>query len=264
MTAETSIGPSSQRFAGRTAVVTGASGMLGGAIARRFAAEGANLVLAARRRERLEELANELGVDRALVATTDVTKRTDLEATMQAATDRFGGIDILVSNAGNALAKPFEELTSNDWHHLMSTNAESAFLGAQSALPHLTKRRGNIVHIAATNGLGGDRRFSAYNAAKGALVNFTRGLAFDVGPSGVRVNAVAPGLTMPDELAAQTPWDEFVERSQQRQALTGHSAPDDVAAAVAFLASEDARFITGAILPVDGGVSAGSGLPEYF
>lgn len=126
------------------------------------------------------------------------------------------------------------------------------------------RRADLIIQIAATNGLGGDRRYTAFNAAKGALINFTRGLAFDIGEFGVRVNTVAPSLTMPEKVAASAPWDKFVEKAQERQALAGHGTPDDIAGAVTFLASEDARFITGAILPVDGGVSAASGQAEFF
>ncbi|KAA0927032.1 SDR family NAD(P)-dependent oxidoreductase [Streptomyces apricus] len=251
------------RFNGRTVVVTGANGWIGGAIARRFAAEGANIVAAARRRDLLDALVDELGPERALAVTTDVTRREDLDAAMQEAADRFGGIDVLVSNAGNNFPRAFEDLTSEDWRHLMATNAESTFLGAQAALPHLKYSRGSIVNIAATNGLGGDRMFSAFNAAKGAVVNFTRGLAFDLGGHEIRVNAVAPTLTVADELADTPPVDAWLAKAATRQALPGHGTPDDVAAAVAFLASADARFFTGVILPVDGGASAASGQAEF-
>lgn len=252
------------RFTGTTVVITGASGWMGHAMARRFSAEGANVVGVARRRDRLDALVEELGPDRALAVTTDVTRRDDLTTAMGAAAERFGGIDVLVSNAGTNFPRVFEELSSEDWHHLMATNADSTFLGAQTALPYLKQSRGNIVNIAATNGLGGDRRYSAFNAAKGAVVNFTRGLAFDLGEFGIRVNAVAPTLTVADELAGTPPVDEWIRKAGQRQALDGHGTPDDIAAAVAFLASTDARFITGAILPIDGGASAASGQAEFI
>lgn len=252
------------RFNGTTVVITGASGWIGDAIARHFSAEGANVVAAARRRDRLDELVDALGPQRALAVTADVTRREDLDAVMQAADDRFGGIDVLVSNAGNTYPLTFEDLTSEDWRHFMATNADSTFLGAQAALPYLKRRGGSIVNIAATNGLGGDRMYSAFDAAKGAVVNFTRGLAFDLGEHGIRVNAIAPSLTVPDELATTPPFDEFIRKAEPRQALPGHGAPDDVAAAVGFLTSADARFITGVILPVDGGVNAASGQAEFF
>ncbi|MEW2298172.1 SDR family NAD(P)-dependent oxidoreductase [Streptomyces sp. NPDC006743] len=137
------------RYDGKTVVVTGASGWIGGAIARRFSAEGVNVVVTAQRRDRLDALVDELGPERALTVTADVTRREGLDALMRAAADRFGGIDDLVSNAGNAFPRAFEELTSDEWRHFMATNADSAFLGAQAAPPHLKRSHGSIVDIAA-------------------------------------------------------------------------------------------------------------------
>lgn len=250
------------RFTGKTVVVTGASSGIGDGIARRFAAEGANLVLAARRRDRLDDLAAEIGTDRALAVTTDVTSADDVRAMIDAGAARFGGIDVLVSNAGVGVGKEFADTTLADWRLVMTTDVDSCFFGAKAALPYLKDSRGSIVQIASASGLGGDRRLTAYNAAKGAVVNFTRGLAFDLGQFGIRVNTVAPALTLGDELAAT--YADLVDRFNQRRALTGYSTPADVAAAVSFLASDDARFITGTILPVDGGITAGSGQPSLF
>lgn len=251
-----------QRFTGRTVVVTGASSGIGDGIARRFAAEGANLVLAARRMDRLEALAAEIGTDAALPVATDVTRQDDVQAMIDAGAARFGGIDVLVSNAGVGIGKEFAETTLADWRLVMSTDVDSCFFGAQAALPYLKDSRGCIVQIASASGLGGDRRLTAYNAAKGAVVNLTRGLAFDLGQFGIRVNTVAPSLTGPEELA--TTYADLIERFNQRRALAGFSTPADIAAAVSFLASDDARFITGTILPVDGGITAGSGQPSLF
>ena len=254
-----------QRFDGKTVVVTGASSGIGVGIARRFAQEGANVVLAARRKDRLDRLAAELGTERTLAVATDVTSQAAVQAMIAAAVDRFGGLDVLVSNAGLGLGKDFEETTLDDWRLVMSTDVDSCFFGAQAALPHLKQTRGSIVQIASASGLGGDRMLTAYNAAKGAVVNFTRGLAFDLGRFGIRVNTVAPSLTVGEERDVDHPdARNLIERFNQRRALAGYSTPADVAGAVAFLACDDARFITGAILPVDGGITAGSGQPPLF
>lgn len=117
---------------------------------------------------------------------------------------------------------------------------------------------------AAGSDLGGDQRMVAFNAAKGALVNLTRGLAFDLGKHGIRVNAVAPALTITDETASSEPFAGWAAQISERQALQGHARPEDIAGAVTFLASQDARFVTGVILPVDGGTMAGSNQPNFF
>lgn len=248
-------GPSGdgRRFTGRTALVTGATGWIGGAISRRLSAEGANIVALGRRRDRLDALVEDLGSTRALAVTADVTARDELEAAVRAAVDRFGGLDVLVSNAGTGHVQRFDELSSAAWQHQMSTNVDSVFLGAQAVLPHLKRSRGSIVNIASISGLGGDRGMAAHNAAKGAVVNLTRSLAVELGEFGVRANAVAPALTVADEIADGEPVSGWLRAMAERQALPGHGTPEDIAAAVAFLASDDARFITGAILPSTAG-----------
>ena len=253
-----------ERFHGKTVVVTGASSGIGEGIARRFAAEGANVVLAARSKDKLDALSAELGTERTLAVGTDVTRQEDLDAAIEATVGRFGRIDVLVSNAGLGLAREFEETTLADWRLIFGTDVDSCFFGAQAALPHLKQTKGSIIHIASASGLGGDRRLTAYNAAKGAVVNFTRGLAFDLGRFGIRVNAVAPALTASDDHPKLDQYRPLIERFNERRALTGYSTPADIAGAVTFLASADARFITGTVLPVDGGITAASGQPNLF
>jgi meso-butanediol dehydrogenase/(S,S)-butanediol dehydrogenase/diacetyl reductase len=251
-----------QRFTGKTAIVTGASSGIGVGIARRLSAEGANVVVVARRKERLVSLVADLGEDRTLAFVTDISERANNDAMVAAALERFGSIDVLVCNAGISLLKPFEDVSLEEWHHIMNVDLDSCFHGAQAALPALKASGGNIVNIASASGLGGDERLTAYNTAKGAVVNFTRGLAFDLGTFGIRVNALAPALTLDEE--TETLYQSYIGIFDERRAIKGHSTPDDIGAAVAFLASEDARFITGTVLPIDGGITAGSGQPKLF
>ena len=251
-----------QRFVGKTVIVTGASSGIGEGCARRFAAEGANIVLAARRKNKLDHIAAELEPSRTLVTVADVSKRAEVDVMVQATIGRFGQLDVLVSNAGIAIFKDFEGTTMAEWRTTMDTDVDGCFHCAQAALPHLKKTKGSIIHTASASGLGGDWNFAAYNTAKGAVVNFTRALAFDLGKFGIRVNAVAPSLTLSEMSAEAIADKDFVARFNQRMALEGYATPADIAGAVTFLASEDARFVTGIILPVDGGITAASGQPS--
>lgn len=252
-----------ERFSNKTIIVTGASSGIGEGIVRRFAAEGANVVLAARDRDRLDAVAAELDRSRTITVETDVSDADQVTTLIEKAIERFGQIDALVSNAGMAILNSFEDTSFEDWRKTMAVDVDSCFLGAKAALPHLKKTRGCIIHTASASGLGGDWGLTAYNAAKGAVVNFTRGLALDLGKFGIRVNTVAPSLTK-TSASAEFVSDGFVKLFNERSALSGHGTPADVAGAVAFLASEDARFITGVILPVDGGVTAASGQPRMI
>ena len=250
-----------QRFSGKTVIVTGASMGIGAACARRFAEEGANVVLVARTRARLDGLAAELPAERTLVCAADIAERAAVDRMVAASVERFGGIDVLVSNAGVFRAGDLASTTLEDWRMLMGVNVEACFHCAQAALPHLARSNGNIVHMASVSGLGGDWGALAYGTAKGAVVNFTRALALDLGQQGIRVNAVAPTLT-DTPMSADAVRDDIVhKRFVDRIALGRVATPDDIAGPVAFLASDDARFVTGVILPVDGGLSASNGQP---
>lgn len=250
-----------QRFNARTVIVTGASLGIGAACARRFSEEGANVVLVARSRDRLDAFAATLPPDRTLAFVADVSERDQVNRMVAASVKRFGGIDVLVSNAGVFRSGGLAATSIEDWRLLMSTNLDSCFHCAQAALPHLVRSRGNIVHLASVSGLGGDWGCIAYNATKGALVNLTRAMALDLGHQGVRVNALAPTLT-DTPMSADAVQDERLRTAfVDRIALGRLAHADDIAGPCAFLASDDARFVTGVILPVDGGVSAASGQP---
>ncbi|KQQ06705.1 putative short-chain dehydrogenase/reductase SDR [Methylorubrum extorquens] len=250
------------RFSGKVVIVTGSGSGIGAATARRFAQDGASVVLNGRTREKLERVTADLEPDRVLVQTGDVSDQGDAEALIAAAVERFGRLDILVNNAGVVPTGPLLEASVADWRKVMAIDVDGVFFCTRAALPHLIQSGGNIVNVSSVSGLGGDWNMSFYNAAKGAVSNFTRSLALELGERGVRVNAVNPGLTFTDLTEDMKGDTALMKRFAERIPLGRGAEPDEVADVIAFLASADARYVTGVNLPVDGGLTASNGQPK--
>ncbi|KPX64166.1 3-oxoacyl-ACP reductase [Pseudomonas syringae pv. lapsa] len=249
------------RFTQKVIVVTGAGSGIGEATAKRFAEEGASVVLVGRNHDKLAKVAAQLKGGGHLVRATDVADPSDVEALFKEVATRFGRLDVLVNNAGIVKSGKVTELGIEDWKELMSVDLDGVFYCTRTAMPALIASKGNIINVSSVSGLGGDWGMSFYNAAKGAITNFTRSLAMDHGADGVRVNAVCPSLTR-SELTEDMLGDKaLIAKFMERIPLGRPGEAEDVGDVIAFLASDDARFVTGVNLPVDGGLSASNGQP---
>lgn len=249
-----------ERFRGRVALVTGAGHGIGAATVRRLAAEGASVVLAELDTAAAETVAAELAPDRCRVVACDVTDRAQVDAAVAAAEDRFGRLDLLVSVAGGSHggASIPDGATDESWQRSLDLNLVGPMRCIRAASPLLQRNGGAIVLIGSVNGLAafGDE---AYSASKAGLGIIAKNLARELGPDRVRVNVVAPGTVR------TRVWDDQggPDRFARLYPLGRVGEPDDIAAAVAFLGSDDAAWITGITLPVDGGITAGAVPPSW-
>jgi 3-oxoacyl-[acyl-carrier protein] reductase len=258
----------SRNLEDRVAIVTGAAKGMGRDICLRLAREGAHLALAARESAPLAALALEIeGLSRrALVQPTDVTDEASVQALVDATLVAFGGrIDILVNAAGvtGPIETPVWEIKAGDWDHVLEVNLKGTFLPTKHVLPTMIARRyGKIITISGTSGLRGYRNRAAYSSSKWALRGFTRTVALEVGPYNINVNALHPGIVDGDrmtrlcqEKARRRGWtpEQVYEEYVQEMALRRVTTADDVANAVAFLASDASRNMTGQSVTVDGG-----------
>jgi len=253
---------------GRVAVITGASQGIGRAIALALAAEGADLVLAARRLPGLEKVAAEIAAlgREAEVVSADVATAAGTTAVVAAAVGRFGRVDILVNNAGKGGPQALLELTDDDWHASIELNLMSAVRLSTACVPLMRERRwGRIINISSRVGREPDPFFAAYAASKAALINFSKSLANAFSGDGVLTNCVVPGLIRSeavDEAAQRSAAatgktvDEVFEATLAKRPIPAGriGEPDDVAGLVALLASERGSWITGGCFTIDGGI----------
>lgn len=243
-------------------IVTGASSGIGAATAKRFARDGYRVVLNSRSSDDLKAIASEIGSESTLICPGDVSKPEDVEALIQTTVEKFGQINTLVNNAGVATFGDIEEMSVEEWDKVMAVDARGPFLTIRAALPHLEKAKGAIVNVSSVSGIGGDWRGFVYNAAKGALSNMTRAMALDLATKGVRINAVAPSLTKTEMATGVLENQSVMAEFEKRLPMQRPAEPEEIADVIAFLASDDARFVNGVILPVDGGLSASNGQPR--
>ncbi len=249
------------RFDDKIVVITGAASGIGEGAARRFAAEGATLVLGDKDTEGLAKVAASLNDATVETLETDVSDMAACEALVALAIDKFGRIDVLVNDAGVDHLGKLDEGDISEFTKVIETDLYGVVHMSRAAIATLRANKGCIVNVSSVSGLGGDWNHSFYCAAKGAVTNFTRALAMDEAKNGVRVNAVNPSLTYTALTEGMKDQPELIAKFKERIPMARGAQPEDIAGAIAFLASADAHYITGVNLPVDGGLSASNGQP---
>ena len=262
------------RLKDQVAVVTGGGSGIGRGIARMFAREGAKVVIAGRTESRLAEVQKEIGEEggESLAVPTDVGQEGEVKALMEATQARFGGLDVLVNNAGIGMNVPIDELDMADYDRAMDTNLRGMFLCCRYGVPLIKEQgAGSIITIASVHGVQGRGRDSVYAATKGGIIAGTRGFAVELAPFGIRANVISPGAISvrsggpprPKGLSDED-WEEYVrlfgdrlmDRHRFFQPVEVVGLPKDIAYCAVYLASAESRFVTGQNIVVDGGLTS--------
>jgi len=244
------------RLENKIAIITGGGSGIGLSCARLFCQEGAKVVIFGRRQNRLEDAVRKIG-EHVLAVPGDITRDEDIRRLVETTINTYGKIDILVNNAGIFTGSPLHEMKDDEWNTALDTNMTSVFKLTRKVLPHMIRRKsGSIVNISSILSLVAVPNTAAYNVSKGALNQFSRSLAVEYGPSGIRCNAICPGL-IATEMTKELMSDKDLMREWSKNYPIGRfGQPEDIAQACLFLASDESSFITGAVLPVDGGYTA--------
>lgn len=240
----------------KVAIVTGAAGGIGGAICRRFLVEGARVAALDINPDPLRPLVAESG-GRCLARTCNVSSESDIEDAVAQTVDEFGGLDVIVNNAVYDLPlAPLTEVSLADWRRTWAVNIDGPFLLSRAAIPHMAARGGgSIVHIASQLARSAKPRRPWYCSQKGALISLARAMALDHAPQGIRVNTVSPGPVETDRFFRNFP-SRAIARENADTMLGRAGQPDEIAAGVLFLASDESSYMTGADLLIDGGYTA--------
>ena len=254
---------------GRVAIVTAGGAGIGAATARRFAQEGATVVIADLSGRRAEEVTTGItaGGGTAVWMKMDAADPEGVQATIKLALDTYGRLDVMFNNAGLAEMAPLDETSLESWNHVLAVTLTSTFLGMKYCLPVMRQQgKGAIVNTASISGIGGDYGLSSYNAAKAGVINLTRSAAIENAKYNIRINCVCPGAinTRAAQILGKERADEFRRLQAAAHPLGRMGEPEEIANTVLFLASDEASFITGAEIVVDGGVTAHTGLPDML
>jgi NAD(P)-dependent dehydrogenase (short-subunit alcohol dehydrogenase family) len=252
------------RLSGKTALITGGGAGIGRACALQFAAEGARVAVLGRRRQPLDSVLGEIVANggKAMPVVADVTRSVEIEAAIEQVVAQFGPFQVLVNSAGIFAIGTAEETSEEDWNRVLAVNLTGAFLVSRSALPVMRRAGGgSIVNIGSVYGLVARRQRTAYAASKGGVTLLTQAMALDHAAEGIRVNCICPALVETDmmrRILGQSRDPEATRRARAAELPLGRlGQPEDVAYLAAYLASDESSWMTGAALPLDGGLVAG-------
>jgi NAD(P)-dependent dehydrogenase (short-subunit alcohol dehydrogenase family) len=248
------------RLKDKIAIITGAGSGIGRACAIALAREGAKVALVGRRKDRLDEVARGIG-DSALVVTADVSKQEGIDRVVEQTVARFGGLNVLVNNAGVLHIGTAEQITEAQWDETFNVNVRGLWLLSRAVLPHMRKARGgSIINMASVLGINGARNRASYAPSKGAVVLLTKCMAIDHGNENIRVNAICPSFVETDLTAAviaKAHDPQAVRQDRIKVHPIGRlGQPEDMAGLAVYLASDESSWVTGTVFPVDGGYLA--------
>lgn len=241
------------RLEGKVAIVTGGSSGIGKAIAEKYVEEGAEVVIADIDEEKGEEVAEEVGCE---FVECDVSDWGSIKDLVESTVDEYGKLDVMVNNAGIGSQSTIEEMSIDEWKKILSVDLDGVMYGTKAAVPHLKETEGCVINMGSIYGLTGDIGATAYNAAKGGVINFTRSVADDLAQHNVRVNSICPGFVDTPMIDEAMNDEEFKQHVMNMTPMKRIAQPEEIADVAVFLASEESSYITGVNLPVDGGWTA--------